>query len=122
MKLREYLFPPDPRGWGVDPDYRFTLANERTFLSWIRTSLALVAGGLGSIVVLKDIEGVEVIGVMVLALAFVTASTSFRRWSLNERAMRLEQPLPASYLPQITAIGVALIGVAAVILLVIDSQ
>ena len=122
MKLREYLFPTDPRGWGVDPDYRFTLANERTFLSWIRTSLALVAGGLGSIVVLKDIEGVEVIGVMVLALAFVTASTSFRRWSLNERAMRLEQPLPASYLPQITAIGVALIGVAAVILLVIDSQ
>ena len=122
MKLREYLFPPDPRGWGVDPDYRFTLANERTFLSWIRTSLALVAGGLGSIVVLKDIEGVEVIGVMVLALAFVTASSSFRRWSLNERAMRLEQPLPASYLPQITAIGVALIGVAAVILLVIDSQ
>jgi putative membrane protein len=122
MKLREYLFPPDPRGWGVDPDYRFTLANERTFLSWIRTSLALVAGGLGSIVVLKEIEGVEVIGVMVLALAFVTASTAFRRWSLNERAMRLEQPLPASYLPQITAIGVALIGVAAVILLVIDTQ
>ena len=71
---------------------------------------------------LKDIEGVEVIGVMVLALAFVTASTAFRRWSLNERAMRLEQPLPASYLPQITAIGVALIGVAAVILLVIDTQ
>jgi putative membrane protein len=122
MKLHEYLFPPDPRGWGVDPDYRFTLANERTFLSWIRTSLALVAGGLGSIVVLEDIEGVEVIGVMVLALAFVTASTAFRRWSLNERAMRLEQPLPASYLPQITAIGVALIGVAAVILLVIDTQ
>ncbi len=122
MKLREYLFPPDPRGWGVDPDYRFTLANERTFLSWIRTSLALVAGGLGSIVVLEDIEGVEVIGVMVLALAFVTASTAFRRWSLNERAMRLEQPLPTSYLPQITAIGVALIGVAAVILLVIDTQ
>lgn len=122
MRLREYLFPPDPRGWGVDPDYRFTLANERTFLSWIRTSLALVAGGLGSIVVLKDIEGVEVIGVMVLALAFVTASTAFRRWSLNERAMRLEQPLPASYLPQITAIGVGLIGVAAVILLVIDTQ
>jgi len=122
VKIREYLFPPDPRGWGADPDYRFTLANERTFLSWIRTSLALVAGGLGSIVVLKDIQGVEVIGIMVLMLAFVTASTAFRRWSLNERAMRLEQPLPASNLPQVTAIGVALIGVAAVILLVIDSR
>ncbi|MBL6635069.1 MAG: DUF202 domain-containing protein [Ilumatobacteraceae bacterium] len=116
------MFPPDPRDWGVDPDYRFTLANERTFLSWIRTSLALVAGGLGSLVVLKDIQGVEVIGIMVLVLAFITASTAFRRWSLNERAMRLEQPLPASNLPRVTAIGVALIGVASVILLVIDSQ
>ena len=30
---------------GDDPDYRFTLANERTFLAWIRTALALLAGG-----------------------------------------------------------------------------
>jgi putative membrane protein len=28
---------------GVDPDRRYSLANERTFLAWIRTSLALVA-------------------------------------------------------------------------------
>ena len=27
------------------PDYRFTLANERTLLAWLRTGLALVAGG-----------------------------------------------------------------------------
>lgn len=30
---------------GTEPDYRFTLANERTFLAWIRTALALIAGG-----------------------------------------------------------------------------
>ncbi len=122
MRITEYLFPADPREFGKDPDYRFTLANERTFLSWIRTSLALVAGGLGAVVVLRDIRGVEILGIMVLALAFVTASTAFRRWSLNERAMRLDEPLPASNLPQITAIGVALIGVAAVVLLIIDSR
>lgn len=122
MRITEYLFPADPREFGKDPDYRFTLANERTFLSWIRTSLALVAGGLGAVVVLRDIRGVEILGIMVLALAFVTASTAFRRWSLNERAMRLDEPLPASNLPQMTAIGVALIGVAAVVLLIIDSR
>ena len=36
-------------GWvyrhGTEPDPRFTLANERTFLAWIRTALALIAGG-----------------------------------------------------------------------------
>ena len=26
-------------------DYRFILANERTFLAWMRTALGLVAGG-----------------------------------------------------------------------------
>ena len=30
---------------GEEPDYRFTLANERTFLAWLRTALALIAGG-----------------------------------------------------------------------------
>jgi putative membrane protein len=38
---------PEPawRHEGTEPDYRFTLANERTFLAWIRTALALLAGG-----------------------------------------------------------------------------
>ena len=121
MKLTEFFFPSDPRQVGKDPDYRFTLANERTFLSWIRTSLALVAGGLGAVVVLADVPGIEVLGVVVLALAFVAAGTAYRRWALNERAIRLDEPLPPSTLPQIMTIGVALIGVVAVVLLIIDS-
>ena len=32
---------------GEEPDPRFTLANERTFLAWVRTALALVAAGIG---------------------------------------------------------------------------
>jgi hypothetical protein len=35
----------DPAGDEQEPDYRFTFANERTFLAWIRTALALIAGG-----------------------------------------------------------------------------
>ena len=35
----------DLRGVGHEPDYRFTLANERTFLAYIRTALAFFAAG-----------------------------------------------------------------------------
>ena len=31
---------------GTEPDVRFSLANERTFLAWTRTALALIAGAL----------------------------------------------------------------------------
>ena len=55
VSLLQRLFPADPRAVGEEPDYRFTLANERTFLAWIRTALALVAGGLGAVSLLPDI-------------------------------------------------------------------
>ncbi|KAF1052890.1 MAG: Inner membrane protein YidH [Stenotrophomonas maltophilia] len=33
-------------GGGQEPDPRFSLANERTFLAWIRTAMALLAGAM----------------------------------------------------------------------------
>ncbi len=114
-------FPGDPRAVGDDPDYRFTLANERTFLAWIRTALALAAGGLGAVTVLDDFAGEEVLGIGLLALSFLTAATAYRRWALNERAMRLDEPLPPSRLPMVMAVAVALVAIAAAVFFVIDS-
>ena len=34
---------------GEAPDYRFSLANERTFLAWIRTALGFLAAGVALI-------------------------------------------------------------------------
>ena len=120
--MRRHWFPRDPRTVGDDPDYRFTLANERTFLAWIRTSLALAAGGLGAITILDDFTGAESLGVALLALAFLTAATAYRRWALNERAMRLDEPLPPSRLPRFMAIGVAIVAVVAAVLFVVDAS
>lgn len=120
-RVRRHLVPADPRTVGSDPDYRFTLANERTFLSWVRTALALSAGGLAAVTILDDFPGEEILGISLLALSFLTASTAYRRWALNERAMRLDEPLPPSRLPMYMAIGVALVAVAAVVLLVIET-
>lgn len=114
------LIPPDPRLRGSDPDYRFTLANERTFLSWIRTALALAAGGLGAVTLLDDFPGEEILGLALLALSVLTAGLSYRRWALSETAMRLEEPLPPSRLPMALAIGVAVIATLSAVLVGID--
>lgn len=111
----------DPRDVGDDPDYRFTLANERTFLAWVRTALALAAGGLAAIHLLPDALGSEALGIALLALGFFTAATSYRRWYRSEVAMRLGQPVPASRLPQLVAYAIAAFAVVAVILFVIDT-
>ena len=119
--MRNPLFPGDPRSVGDDPDYRFTLANERTFLAWIRTALALTAGGLATVAVLDDFPGEDALGVMLLAIGFLTAAASYRRWALNERAMRLDQPLPHSRLPLLIAIAVSIVALIATVLLVVDA-
>jgi putative membrane protein len=106
---------------GDDPDYRFTLANERTFLAWIRTALALAAGGLALVAVLDEFPGEEALGVTLLVLGFLTAAASYRRWALNERAMRPDQGLPHSRLPLLMAIAVAIVALIAAVLLVVDA-
>jgi putative membrane protein len=117
---RWHFFPGDPRSVGEDPDFRFTLANERTFLAWIRTALALAAGGLAAVTILDDFTGEEILGIGLLTLSFFTSATAYRRWALNERAMRLRQPLPASRLPLIMSVGVAIVAVLAAVLFALD--
>lgn len=114
------LFPPNPRRTGHEPDYRFSFANERTFLAWIRTSLALSGGGLAVVQLLPEFVGRDVLGLLLLVLGFFTAATSYRRWAANERALRNDRPLPASRLPRLLAAGVAVVGLAAALFLLID--
>jgi len=111
------------RDIGEDPDYRFSLANERTFLAWIRTALALVAGGLAATQLLPDLQvpyGRPAIGTGLVGLGTLLAAAAFRRWIRNEEAMRLQRPIPASRLPAILAIGVALVSIGALVLLLVD--
>jgi putative membrane protein len=119
---RRFLRRPR-RELGQDPDYRFSLANERTFLAWIRTALALVAGGLAATQLLPELQlpfAREAIGASLVALGTLLAGAAFRRWAVNEEAMRLERPIPASRLPAVLAVGVAIVSIGALILLLAD--
>lgn len=111
-----------PRGWvarlrahGTDPDPRFTFANERTFLAWIRTSLALLAGGIG----LEAFVGGTVapglrraVAAVLLVLGAVLALTAFLRWVRSERALREGRSLPGLAVAPVLAGAVALCGLA----------
>jgi putative membrane protein len=103
----------------VEPDVRFSYANERTFLAWNRTALALIAAGLAVTTLLPEFDvsyGRRLIGVPLIALGALLAWASYRRWVDNERAMRLGRPLPPSNLPRVLAVG---IGIAAILAAVI---
>ena len=90
---------------GEDPDPRFTLANERTFLAWVRTALAMFAGGVAlhaldvpSTDWLRALLVVLLIGVGALVCVFALV-----RWARVERAMRRREPLPSFGLGVVTA-------------------
>lgn len=101
-----------------EPDVRFTYANERTFLAWNRTALALIATGVAATQLLPKFEvtwGRRVLGLPLIALGAVLAITSYRHWQANERAMRRSEPLPRSYIPFVLAIGIGIVAVIAVV-------
>lgn len=100
---------------GKEPDPRFTLANERTFLAWTRTSLAFLAGGiaLGAFPLHYISEQVRsVAALFVIGVGFMIALGAAVRWVAVERAMRTEKPLPVpAIIPLLSAastIGCAL--------------
>ncbi|REG83237.1 YidH family protein [Marinomonas pollencensis] len=81
---------------GKAPDYRFTLANERTFLAWIRTALAFLAAAVGVDQLAPNIAPMLYREILVLVLSVFSALLAFyayRRWRSNEKAMRHEAEL-----------------------------
>ncbi|HEY1134078.1 MAG TPA: DUF202 domain-containing protein [Nocardioides sp.] len=94
-------------GVGEEPDPRFSLANERTFLAWIRTSLAFVAGGVAvDAVDLGLDDGVRTpLAILLVVLGIVCAVASWARWARTERALRRSAPLPGSPLGVVVALG-----------------
>lgn len=101
---------------GEEPDYRFTLANERTYLAWVRTTLALVAAAVAVVQLVPEFRvagGQLVIGLALALTALGTSVYAYRRWQRNERAMRHSAPLPHSR--GMIVLASVLVGVVALI-------
>ncbi|MFE3759101.1 YidH family protein [Nocardia tengchongensis] len=98
-----------------EPDYRFTLANERTFLAWVRTALGLLAGGIAvSQFYTSTLLWHKAIGAVCIVLAGLIAVGAFWQWRRVQLAMRRDQPLPRPPLVPVTVVGA---GIAALLAL-----
>ena len=100
-------------GHGDEPDARFTLANERTFLAWTRTALALVAGGVALEAVSLPLAPAarHAAAILLLLLGVTIPLLSWFGWARAERAMRERRPLPASPVSAVLAVGVTVVAV-----------
>lgn len=117
---------PDPHlSRQGEPDPRFSFANERTFLAWHRTALALIGAGLAVTQILPPFRlpgGRRILGLPLILLGGIIAFTSYGRWVANERAMRLGQSLPTHWLNRVLGLVVGLGAVLAAVLALVGRR
>ena len=104
------------------PDSRFTLANERTFLAWNRTALALIAGGLA---IEQFLEAGRIarlaLSLPLILIGAAISLASYSRWRANEDAMARDENLLPSRMPALVAACFALLSVAALVFAVVHA-
>ena len=103
-----------------EADPRVRLAEERTFLAWHRTALALIAGGLAlaGLTQTSDSDaGPRIVAIAIIAFAGVVAGLNERRHRHAQSAIEAGRPLPASRLPLVLTLGVLAICLAALALI-----
>ncbi|WP_119696752.1 YidH family protein [Microbacterium halotolerans] len=108
-------FPRNVYRDGDEPDPRFSLANERTFLAWLRTSLALFAAAVALEALQLPIQPAWRLAAaaVFLILGLVAAAQAWIGWSSTERALRHNSPLPGLSIGGVIVIGV-IVGAALV--------
>ena len=110
-------WPKSVYGGGEEPDPRFSLANERTFLAWIRTTLALLAGA--AVVHALDLSMSAVVersASTLLAFAGMACATqAWFGWARTEKALRHGRPLPSNAAGILIVVIVAAVAVVLII-------
>ena len=105
---------------GRQPDTQAELANERTYLAWLRTGLALVAAGVAAERILPA-EGIiwarQVIGVTLILAGVITAGLARHRWQSVDHALRAGRPIPHPILGYMVATVIVVDGLATILLL-----
>jgi putative membrane protein len=113
----------DERERPAEPDYRFSLANERTFLVWVRTSLALMAAAVAVVKLFPDDQLPwlrRVLGILLGALAVLVSATAYQRFQSVQKAMTQGRPLPRAAALPLLGLSLTAAAVLAVVLVIAD--
>lgn len=115
-----------PRGVydeGREPDPLYSLANERTYVSWLRLAVTLLAGAvaINRLFLERPWFGSEILALWLVVIAFGTCGLGVRRWWATERALRRRQPLPGFGAPLLGIVAILLAG-AGVVVLILTSR
>jgi putative membrane protein len=113
--MSEHTSHRPPEKEMLDPDVRFLLANERTLLAWIRTALAVVAGGVALTQIGGDSKTKSVIGVAAILLGGFMAVLGYIRYQSADKAIRRGELPTIGYEPIIQVAGVTFVALALVI-------
>ncbi|MYV43573.1 DUF202 domain-containing protein [Streptomyces sp. SID1328] len=115
--VRLWLEPERVRDQGTTPDYRFSLANERTFLAWLRTALALIGGGFAVDQFLPHLRWAwrVALALALLGAGVLCALRAVHHWVRCEQAMRRGEDLPVSRFPAVLSLLVAVVAVVMVV-------
>lgn len=109
---------------GEEPDPRFSLANERTFLAWVRTALAVLAGAvaLHSLGVPSSTFLRTTVVVVLILFAGAMSALSYLRWARVERAMRERTPLPSFGLGLWVTVAIVVVAVLLAVALALNPR
>ncbi len=100
-------------------DYRFTLANERTYLAYVRTALALIVAGVALLhaeTFLGPSSQTRPVGVVLMAVGILVTGAGYFRWRSNERRIASGEPLAPTWIPAVLAVTLIALGLLSAVL------
>ncbi len=96
-----------------EPDIRFTLANERTFLAWVRTAIALVAAGVALFHLVEESAVTTILALLLLAAGGMAAFAGYSHFRRADHAIRSGDPMPTRGVLVVVMTGAVLLAAAA---------
>ncbi len=105
---------------GSEPDPLYTLANERTYLAWLRLAVTLLAGAVAIDRLFVEHPGPdsEVLSLALVAVAVGTCVLGVRRWWASELALRRRRPLPGFGVPLLVVMATLFVAAGIVVIIV----